>query len=60
MKEQLKISDHFSFLRILRITLAPILMMVFSSLYSVVDGFFISNYAGNRHSRPSTSSSPSS
>ena len=45
-KEVVRISDHFTFKRIFRITIAPILMMVFSSLYSVVDGFFVSNYAG--------------
>lgn len=45
-KEAVRISDHFTFKRIFKMTIAPILMMVFSSLYSVVDGFFVSNFAG--------------
>lgn len=38
------LSDHFTFRKILKFTLSPILMMVFTSIYWVVDGFFISNY----------------
>lgn len=45
-KEAVRISDHFTFKCIFKMTIAPILMMVFSSLYSVVDGFFVSNFAG--------------
>ena len=41
-----KLSDHFTFRKILRITIAPILMMIFTSLYTIVDGIFISNFAG--------------
>lgn len=43
---EIKLSDHFSYSRLLRFTLPTIGMMVFSSIYSIVDGFFISNYAG--------------
>lgn len=39
------ISDNFTFKKIFKITIAPILMMVVSSIYSVVDGFFIANFA---------------
>ena len=42
---KIRISDHFNFRKILKFTLSPVLMMVFMSIYSVVDGFFISNYA---------------
>lgn len=42
---QIKISDHFNFRKIFKFTLSPILMMIFMSIYSVVDGFFVSNYA---------------
>ena len=35
----IKISDHFTFGRLIRFTLPSIGMMVFTSIYSVVDGF---------------------
>ncbi len=38
--------DHFTYKKLLRFTLPSILMMIFTSLYGVVDGFFVSNYAG--------------
>ena len=42
----IKISDHFTFGRLIRFTLPSIGMMVFTSIYSVVDGFFVSNFVG--------------
>lgn len=42
----MKISDHFSFKKLMLFVLPSILMMVFVSIYSVVDGFFISNFVG--------------
>ncbi|HBF1560898.1 TPA: MATE family efflux transporter [Clostridioides difficile] len=42
----IQISDHFNYNKLLRFALPSIIMMVFSSLYSVVDGFFVSNIAG--------------
>ena len=42
----IKLSDHFNFGRLLKFALPSIIMMVFSSVYGVVDGFFVSNYAG--------------
>lgn len=42
----MKISDHFTWKKIILFTLPPISMMVFTSLYGVVDGFFISNFVG--------------
>ena len=44
--EAIHLSDHFTFKKIFKFTLAPILMMIFTSLYWIVDGFFISNYVG--------------
>ncbi|MBO4704035.1 MAG: MATE family efflux transporter [Bacilli bacterium] len=41
------ISEHFTFKKISRITIFPIMLMVFISLYSVVDGLFIANFANN-------------
>lgn len=46
MKKQIQLSDHFTYRRLLRFTLPSIGMMVFASIYSVVDGFFVSNFAG--------------
>ena len=46
MKEQLKLSDHFGYRRLIRFTWPSILMMVFTSIYGVVDGFFVSNFVG--------------
>ena len=43
---KISISDHFTYRKILKFALSPILMMLFISLYSIVDGFFISNFAG--------------
>lgn len=46
MKQQIQLSDHFTYKRLIRFTLPSIGMMVFASVYSVVDGFFVSNFAG--------------
>lgn len=46
MKSTISLSDHFTYKRLLRFTLSPILMMIFSSVYSVVDGVFVSIVAG--------------
>ena len=45
---QIQLSDHFDYSRLLRFTLPSIAMMVFTSVYSVVDGYFVSNYAGKQ------------
>lgn len=42
----IQLSDHFDYPRLLRFTLPSIVMMVFTSIYGVVDGFFVSNFAG--------------
>lgn len=42
----IQLSDHFSYRRLIRFVLPSILMMIFTSLYSIVDGFFVSNFAG--------------
>lgn len=44
---KIRLSDHFTYKKMLRFTLPSILMMIFTSIYGVVDGFFISNYAGS-------------
>lgn len=42
----IQLSDHFNYKRLLRFTFPSMIMMVFTSLYSVVDGFFVSNFGG--------------
>lgn len=44
--KRIQLSDHFSFKKLLRFTFPSILMMIFTSIYSVVDGFFVSNFVG--------------
>ena len=43
---QIKLSDHFTYSKLLRFTLPSIIMMIFTSVYSVVDGLFVSNLIG--------------
>ena len=43
---RIQLSDHFTYRRLIRFTLSTILMLVCSSLYSIVDGFFVSNFVG--------------
>ena len=44
---QIKLSDHFTYSKLLRFTLPSIIMMIISSIYSVVDGLFVSNLVGD-------------
>ena len=43
---KIQLSDHFTYGRLIRFTLPSIGMMIFTSIYSVVDGFFVSNFVG--------------
>ena len=43
---KIQLSDHFSYGRLLRFVLPSIVMMIITSIYSVVDGLFVSNYVG--------------
>lgn len=43
---KIQLSDHFSYRKLLRFTLPSIVMLVFTSIYGVVDGFFVSNFVG--------------
>ena len=45
-KAAIQLSDHFTYKKLLKYTFPAIIMMVFSSIYGVVDGFFVSNFAG--------------
>lgn len=42
----IQLSDHFTYKKLLRFTLPSIVMMIFTSIYGVVDGFFVSNFVG--------------
>lgn len=42
----IQLSDHFNYRKLLRFTLPSIIMLVFTSVYGVVDGFFVSNFVG--------------
>lgn len=43
---QIQLSDHFTYKKLLRFTMPSIAMMIFTSIYGVVDGFFVSNFVG--------------
>lgn len=43
---KVQISDHFNFKKLMQFTIPSIVMMMFSSIYNVVDGYFVSNYTG--------------
>ena len=43
---RIKLSDNFTYKKLLRFTFPSIVMMIFTSIYGVVDGYFVSNYAG--------------
>ena len=43
---KIQLSDHFTYRKLIRFTLPSIAMMIFTSIYGVVDGYFVSNYAG--------------
>ena len=46
MNQAIQLSDHFGYRRLIRFTVPSILMMIVTSIYGVVDGFFISNFVG--------------
>jgi len=46
MKQEIQLSDHFGYKKLARFTIPSILMMIVTSIYGVVDGFFISNFVG--------------
>ena len=43
---KIQLSDHFTTPRLLRFVFPSIVMMIFTSIYGVVDGLFVSNYVG--------------
>ena len=43
---RIQLSDHFTYKRLIRFVLPSVVMMVCTSLYSIVDGLFVSNFVG--------------
>lgn len=43
---KIQLSDHFTYGKLVRFSMPSIIMMIFTSIYGVVDGLFVSNYAG--------------
>ena len=43
---RIALSDHFTYQKLLRFTMPSIVMMIVTSVYSIVDGFFVSNCVG--------------
>ncbi len=43
---KIQLSDRFTYSKLFRFTLPSVIMMVFTSIYGVVDGFFVSNFVG--------------
>ena len=43
---RITLSDHFTYQKLLRFTMPSIVMMIVTSVYSIVDGFFVSNCVG--------------
>ncbi|MBQ2802520.1 MAG: MATE family efflux transporter [Lachnospiraceae bacterium] len=43
---KIQLSEHFTYSKLLRFVFPSIVMMIFTSIYSVVDGFFVSNFVG--------------
>ena len=46
-KERIHLSEHFGYRKLVRFVLPSVVMMVFVSIYGIVDGLFVSNYVGN-------------
>ena len=43
---RIQLSDHFTYKKLILFVLPSIIMMIFTSIYSVVDGLFVSNFVG--------------
>ena len=43
---KIQLSEHFTYKKLLRFVVPSVIMMIFTSIYGVVDGLFVSNYVG--------------
>ena len=46
MKDNIQLSDHFTYARLIKFVIPSVAMMIFTSIYGVVDGLFVSNFVG--------------
>ena len=46
MKDEIQLSAHFSYGRLIRFVIPSVVMLIFTSIYGVVDGLFVSNFVG--------------
>lgn len=44
---KIQLSEHFTYKKLIKFTIPTIIMMIFTSIYGVVDGIFISNCVGS-------------
>ena len=44
---KIQLSEHFTYKKLIKFTIPTIIMMIFTSIYGVVDGIFVSNYVGS-------------
>lgn len=45
---RIQLSDHFTYKKLLQFSVSTVLMLICTSLYSIVDGFFVSNFVGKQ------------
>jgi len=45
----IQFSDHFTYGKLIKFTLPSVIMMIFTSIYGVVDGIFVSNFDGKTY-----------
>lgn len=43
---RIQLSEHFTYKKLLKFVFPSVLMMIFTSIYGVVDGLFVSNFVG--------------
>ena len=43
-RQEIQLSDHFGYGRLIKFVIPSVMMMIFTSIYSIVDGFFVSNF----------------
>ncbi len=46
MRLRIHLSEHFTYGKLLRFTLPSVVMNIFTSIYSIVDGYFVANFVG--------------
>ena len=44
---KIELSEHFTYKKLIKFTIPTIIMMIFTSIYGVVDGIFVSNFVGS-------------